>query len=277
MNRPARTTLTIATIAAAAARVHAQTSGSASAGAAAGAVVTEQKISNRAMHYFVSLPDGWSPERGWPVLVVITDAYREFQSTARAFAQARGARPFIIVVPLVLSGGAPARAHANDFDYSAGDWSMAAREGNCRFDERGITAMLADVRARYHAEPRMFIAGWEAGGHVVPSQLFNHPERLRGVVAVTPNFQSRCVDRHATAAGAAAPIPIRGFHGSDDTAWGSADRPWLVDQWQRADSLARARGFANVKDTVIQGEGHGAMPSAIVEFFGQLVGRSPRR
>lgn len=241
--------------------------------AGARATVTEQKVSGSPMHYFVSPPDGWTRDREWPVVVVVTDAYREFQAAAQAFADARGSRPFIIVVPLVLSGGASAQAHMTEFDYTAADWAAAAREGNCKFDEDGMTAVLADVRERYHGAPRVFMTGWEAGGHVVLSQLFNHPERVSGIVAATPNYQARCVAGGASASGESVTIPIRGFHGSNDSAWGSADRPYLVDQWQRADSMARAHGFTNVKDTVIQGEGHGPMPAAVLDFFSRFIKR----
>src|SRR6185437_2719238 len=152
-------------------------------------------------------------------------------------------------------------------DYSASDWAIAARDGNCKFDEDGLTAVLADVREQYHGAPRVFITGWEAGGHVVLSQLFNHPDRVRGIAAVTPNYQARCVTGNPKAPSGSIAIPIRGFHGSNDTAWGSADRPYVVDQWQRTDSTAHARGFTDVKDTVIQGEGHGAIPAAVLDFF----------
>jgi poly(3-hydroxybutyrate) depolymerase len=238
---------------------------------AGNASLTEQKLAGNPMHYLVSLPSAWTPDREWPVVVVITDAYREFETTAKAFADARGPRPFIIVVPLVLSGGASAQAHMTDFDYSAADWATAARDGNCKFDEDGMSAVLADVRTRYRGASRVFMTGWEAGGHVVLSQLFNHPERVAGIVAVTPNYQARCVVGAARATGESVMIPIRGFHGSNDRAWGSTDRPWLVDQWQRADSVARVRGFTNVKDTLIQGEGHGAMPAAVLEFFSRFI------
>lgn len=234
--------------------------------------ITERRAPGHPMRYFVARPGGWTNDRTWPVLVVITDAYREFESTAQAFAAARGAGRFIIVVPEVLSGGAPAKAHATDFDYSAADWAFAERVGNCKFDDDGLAAVLRDVTDQDHGEQRVFITGWEAGGHVVFAQLFNHPERVRAAVAVTPNFQKRCVTEGRRVTGSVAATPIRVFHGADDTAWGSADRPWLVDQWHRADSLAKARGFTSVPDSLIPGEGHGAMPNAIIAYFTRLLG-----
>jgi hypothetical protein len=46
-----------------------------------------------------------------------------------------------------------------------------------------------------------------------------------------------------------------------------------VQQWRIADSTARARGFTNVKDTLIQGEGHGAMAAASLDFFSRFLPR----
>lgn len=120
-------------------------------------------------------------------------------------------------VPPVLSGGAPAKSHVTGFDCTAADWALADRIGNRKFDDDGATAVLADVRARFHGSARVFLAGWEAGGHVVLSQRFNHPERVQGVVAATPNYLARCVEGSPRASGAAVAIPIRGFHGGDDT------------------------------------------------------------
>jgi dienelactone hydrolase len=234
-------------------------------------VVEERTPATHPIHYFISLPQGWTRDRAWPVAVVIPDAYREFENTARLFGAARGSLPFIVVVPLVLSGGGTARQHMGDFDYTAAVWTFADSVGNCRFDDDGMTAVLRDVREKYGASENVFIAGWEAGGHVVLAQLFDHPERFRAVVAVTPNFQARCVTAARGASQAAATIPVRGFHGANDAGW-AAGQP-LYSQWPRVDSVARARGFTNVADTLIPGQGHGPMPADVFRFFASLLGK----
>ena len=81
------------------------------------------------MRYVASPPDDWKPDREWPVLVVITDAYRAFEETTRVFAKARGAAPFVIVTPLVLSGGGTAQQHMTDFDY---DRAASLAPASCR-------------------------------------------------------------------------------------------------------------------------------------------------
>lgn len=232
--------------------------------------IIERTATTHPIHYFVSLPSGWNPQRTWPVLVVIPDAEREFRNTASAFAAARGSTPFVIVVPMILGGGGTAQQHKASFDYSDSVWSTADRVGYCDFDEAGLTAVLDDVRRLYHTDSKIFLTGWEAGGHVVIPQLLRHPERIRAVAVVTPNFQARCVTpatRSLTAAESA--IPVRVFGGGNDPGW-TTKSPLFV-QSARFDSLARTRGFRNVSDSLIRNRGHGALAADVVGYFATLL------
>lgn len=222
------------------------------------------------MRYLVSLPSGWSATRTWPALVVITDADREFAKATQTFAAARGRLPVVIVTPLVLSGGGSAQQHTGDFDYGADAWARAAADGNCKFDDDGLTAVIADVRQRYHTEDKVFIAGWEAGGHVVLAQVLDHSDRLRGAAVATPNFIGRCLDTGASSHTAAAALPVRILHGSVDTLAWSPGRP-LYSQWLRFDSLARQRGFTNVKDLTAPGRGHGPLAAETFAWLATLI------
>jgi uncharacterized membrane protein len=255
-------------------------SAAAFAGAAAALVAaqagTPPRIEKRAaarhpMRYFVSPPEGWTPNRDWPALVVITDAYRKFEETTGAFADARGARPFVIVTPLVLSGGGTAQQHMSDFDYDRAAWDLAEKDGTCAFDAQGLSAVLADVRQQFHTEAKVFITGWEAGGHVVLSEVLNHPERLRAAVVVTPNYQGRCVDnppaRHDSDALA---LPIRELAGSLDA---MAARGPIAGQWTTFENLARSRGFTDLEAISVTGRGHGALASDVFEAIAPMVGR----
>ncbi len=232
--------------------------------------VIERTATAHPIHYFVSLPTGWNANRAWPLLVVIPDADREFRKTADAFAAARGATPFVIVVPMILGGGGTAQQHKAEFDYPESTWSVADRVGYCQFDEDGLTAVLDDVRRLYHTDSKIFLTGWEAGGHVIVPQLLGHPERLRAVVIVTPNFLGRCVTpatRPVTATESR--IPVRVFGGDKDPAWASSSP--LVTQSARFDSLARARGFKSVSDSLIRNRGHGSLAADVVGYFTTLM------
>src|SRR5947207_14506998 len=222
------------------------------------------------MHYVISLPPGWNAQRTWPVLVVIPDAEREFRKTAETFAAPRGSTPFVIVVPMVLGGGGTAHQHKSNFDYPDSVWHVADRVGYCDFDEDGMTAVLDDVRRVYHTDSKIFLTGCEAGGDVVIPQLLRHPERIRAVAVVTPNFLGRCVTpatRKLT--DAESQIPVRIFGGDKDPAWASTSP--LFTQSARFDSLARTRGFRNVGDSLIKNRSHGALAGDVVEYFATLL------
>ena len=256
--------LLLLTICATAARLNAQASPS--------PAVVGRTASSYPIHYFVSVPQGWNTQRTWPVIVVIPDAEREFRKTAAAFATARGSTPFVIVVPMVLGGGGTAQQHKTDFEYPDSTWSIADRVGFCDFDENGLTAVLDDVRRQYHTDSKIFLTGWEAGGHVVVPQLLRHPERMRAVAVVTPNFQGRCVvplTRSLT--DAESRIPVRVFGGDKDPAWTNSSP--LVTQSARFDSLARTRGFRNVSDSLIRNGGHGALAANVLGYFASVLGQ----
>lgn len=222
------------------------------------------------MHYLVSLPSGWDARRQWPVVVVIPDADRHFAEATRAFSAARGDRPFVIVTPLVLGGGGTAQQHMGDFDYSQDVWARIAKDGNCKFDEDGLTAVLSDVRQRFHTDDKVFMTGWEAGGHVVLAQLLNHPERLRAVAVSTPNFLGRCLNDPVPAReGVNLGMPVRMFHGSLDTA-AAQDTP-LNSQWKRFDALARSRGYTDLREVEAPNRGHGSLSAEVMAWFATLI------
>ncbi len=232
--------------------------------------ILERSATSHPIHYFVSLPPGWNSQRTWPLLVVIPDADREFRATAGTFAAARRSAPFVIVVPMILGGGGTAQQHKRDFDYPDSAWSIADRVGSCSFDEDGMTAVLVDVHRLYNTDSKIFLTGWEAGGHVVIPQLLAHPERMRAVVVVTPNFAGRCVTPATRSlTGAEARIPVRVFYGDKDPAWKSTS-PLFV-QSARFDSLARTRGFMSVSDSLIRNRGHGSLAADVIDYFATLL------
>ena len=223
------------------------------------------------MHYLVSLPIGWNSQRQWPAVVVIPDAYRHFEEATRDFSAARGDRPFVIVTPLVLGGGGTAQQHMDDFDYSQAVWARIATEGNCKFDEDGLSSVLSDVHQRFHTDDKVFMTGWEAGGHVVLAQLLNHPERIRAVAVSTPNFAGRCVNDLVPARDPVnLGIPVRMFHGSLDSA-GTAQGTPLNSQWRRFDALARSRGYTDLRDVEAPNRGHGSLSEEVMAWFATLT------
>ena len=226
--------------------------------------------STHPIQYYLSLPDGWTASRKWPVVVVIESADREFLQAATAFARARATRPFIIVTPLVVTNGGAGFRSVPTYHYSEAVWDRIQSSGQFTFDSDGIAAIMQDVVKQYGGEDKYFITGFEAGGHTVWGMLFNHPETLRAAALVCPNYLGRWVDesRISTAAERAR-LPVRNFVGTNDTLC-SAGNP-IYMQMQNAVSIAEAHGYKNVTLVRVEGKGHERLADEVLAYFASLL------
>ena len=103
------------------------------------------------------------------------------------------------------------------------------------------------------------------------AQALDHPERWAAAAAATPNYIGRCVsDPPSAHAASALRLPLRIFHGSEDSSW-SMGNP-LYRQWAVLDGEARARGFVDVTDVAVPGP-HGPLAAPIVAYFRSLVAK----
>ena len=101
--------------------------------------------STHPIQYYLSLPEGWTTGRKWPVVVVIESADREFLDAAAAFAKARQHQPFIVVTPLVVTNGGAGYRNVPTYHYSDAVWGQIQKSGDFRFDMEGITAIMRSV------------------------------------------------------------------------------------------------------------------------------------
>jgi dienelactone hydrolase len=228
------------------------------------------------MKYTVSLPAGWTRDQEWPVVIVIRDASRDFGGNLAAFATQGAGTPFIFVAPhVVTSGGASGYREAPGFRYSDAEWREVDRLGEFRFDEEGVAAVVADVHTRFRGDERVYLTGWEAGGHTVWALVLRHPERYRAVAPVTTNYLGRWLD----AATPAAPIPaakppVRVFLCGSGCVEPSV-REHLLTQVRAAISAARARGFDDIPIDVRDGTPHGPLAADVIAWF-QSQSQRPR-
>ena len=226
--------------------------------------------SSHPIQYYLSLPQGWTAAKKWPVVVVIESADREFQQADTAFEHARASLPFILVTPLVVTNGGAGYRKVPTYRYSDSVWEMIDNSGQFKFDMDGITAIMKDVVKEYNGEDKYFVTGLEAGGHTVWGILFNHPEVVRGAVLVCPNYLGRWVDeQHISSSAERTNLPIRNFVGTKDDLC-AAGHPIYV-QMQRAISLAEAHGYRNVKLTAVEGKGHERLAEEVLSYFSSLL------
>ena len=222
------------------------------------------------IQYYLSLPQGWTAGRKWPVVVVIDSAERDFQQAARAFAQARQQRPFIIVTPLVVTNGGAGFRNVPSYHYTDEVWERIQNTGQFKFDSEGINAIMQDVVKQFGGDDKYFITGLEAAGHTVWAVLFNHPETVRGAALVCPNYLGRWIDEaHISAAPERATLPIRNFVGTNDTLC-AAGQP-IYTQMQKAITVAQAHGYGNVSLTHAEGKGHERLADEVLAYFASLL------
>ena len=234
-------------------------------------VISLQKAEHHPMHYYLSLPTGWRTGKVWPVVVAIEDADRDFKRNANRFAEARGNRPFILVVPEVVTNGGPHYREAPGYTYRAGDWDQIAKEGDWRFDDEGLAAVVTDVHRRFGGDVRYFLTGWEAGTHTVFALAFNHPERLAAVAPVCPNYAGRNVVFSSSPARLT--LPFRVFAGSRDPMWAKG-KP-LYEQTKGAEAEASTHGF-KFSYKVVAGKGHEPLAGNVLDWFASLETLHPQ-
>ena len=226
--------------------------------------------SSHPIQYYLSLPEGWTTAKQWPVVVVIESAERDFLQAATVYAQARGARPFILVTPLVVTNGGAGYRNVPSYHYSEAVWANIQNSGPFNFDLSGLTAIMHDLSKQYGGEDKCFVAGLEAAGHTVWGVLFNHPELVRGAALVCPNYLGRWVDEERISpAGADRALPIRILVGSKDDLCATGGP--IYAQMQKAMSVAEAHGFKNVALTRVEGKGHERLAGEVLDYFSTLL------
>lgn len=222
------------------------------------------------MKYAVSLPARWTRDRAWPVVVVIPDATRDFAGNLAEFTTKGASTPFIFVAPhVVTSGGARGYRSAPGYRYTEAEWSEVDRLGEFRFDEDGLAAVVADVHTRFNGDERVYLTGWEAGGHTVWALVLRHPERYHAVAPVSTNYQGRWLDPTDLAPSEAVKPQIKVFFcgigcGEQDA------RQALLTQTRAAISAARARGFDDIPIDVREGSPHGPLAADVLAWFMSL-------
>ncbi len=223
------------------------------------------------MQYYVSLPEGWSAGKKWPVVVIAEEAEKAFKENTLRFIKARAQMPFIIVSPVIVTNGNYGRRDPAVYPYTAKTWDAIDAMSDCKFDVDGVIQIVNDVKKNYNADDKFYITGFEAGAHLVWSMVFEHPELLKAAAPVAGNYIGRCVN---TISGDAskADLPIMGFVGDQDKDWGASSK--LYGQWQNARKLALDNGYKNVNETIVRGKGHVTMPGETLAYFYSLYSKS---
>ena len=238
-------------------------------------LVEIKTVSGHPMQYYVARPDGWTPDRKWPIVVAVEAAEKEFKLNAERFARAGHGLPFIIVTPISVSNGNAGHRDPAIYPYSEAVWDRIDKEGVCAFDEQGLARVVQEVREALSGEERVYLTGFEAGAHLVWATVFHHPETLAAAVPVAGNYRGRCVDGSAfSQSPTRATLPIRGLSADGDKAFGPAGQ--VFGQWREARAIALSKGFLNMTEGVVAGKGHVPLPDEVLAYFVSLRKASSR-
>lgn len=194
-----------------------------------------------AVKYYLSLPQGWTATKTWPILVTIDGSGHGFLGNCQNFVKARGGLPFIIVTPCVTSNG------------------------NDPGELRAVLAIVKEVQEDKQGQSKFFVTGFSAGGHMTWQIILMHPELLAGAAPAAGNFRSRGI-ADVSNAKERVQLPIHGFQGDKD----GFIVP-LNQQWNDAEALARQHGYKDISRTMVPGAGHQTFAPQVVNFFSTLL------
>ena len=233
--------------------------------------------SSHPMKYYLSLPRGFKRRKGrkWPVLVVVEGAGSGFKGRAFGYRRARDGLRFIIVCPCTFSNtnAVEGRMLERYREFYTDEVIKKAEAGRLDWDEKGILAMIEDLKADYDAEAAVYITGFSGGGNATYMMIFKHPDLLAGAAPACANFFGEHLYRPLKGRFSKEDLtfPIHLINGADDPhrRWtkGNRNAPGIEPQADRAERLLKEFGYPNVKRTTVPGMGHDPAYKHVIETF----------
>ena len=224
------------------------------------------------MQYYISLPNDWSKEKSWPVVMVIEASEKEYRENALRFVRERRDMPFIIVAPYNVNNSRSGRRDPAVFPYTPETWDYIERVGDCQFNLDGLAAIMKDVQAKFNGEEKYYLTGFEAGAHTVWQMTFQHPERLKAAAIVAGNYnRNSCMQDPASFSQdlSRVMLPVMEFSPELDSFFGPHSAN--ANQWKAAEKDALMHGYKKVSETIVKGKGHVPLPAEVMQWFYDLL------
>lgn len=184
--------------------------------------------------YMVYEPEGYSPDRKWPVLLFLhgagergTDGRKQTEvGLGPVLARHKGAFPFVVVFPQCESTQGPILSA----------WDADTPDG------KRAVAILDRVLADYSIDPdRQCLTGWSMGAFGAVSLAEASPARWRSVVILSGGGTPRNPE-------ALTNVPIWAFHGERDSIVYEIESTKLINSLSAENTKARL--------TILPGRGH---------------------
>ncbi len=145
-----------------------------------------KEIEGRSNQPVVLLPEGFDPQKKYPLLIAMHGYGGEPVNFSKAFRAAGSKKGYIVCCPY-----APEVMGKNSFNW--GEWEPA---------DKRIMESIAFLKAKYQIdEKRMIIAGFSQGGYYSYYMGLKHPDLFIGAIPIGPGYDS---DLEPMLAGAAA-------------------------------------------------------------------------
>jgi hypothetical protein len=217
------------------------------------------------MKYYLSLPQGWTATKKWPVYVAVEGAGSNFLGACNGGVGSKN-DTFIVVTPC---GFTNTNALTDDmrkkYPYTK-EIIDEADQNRMGFDEPGMLAILDDLKASYGAEDKACITGFSGGGILTWFMVFTHPDKLLAAVPACANFGG--VSSVSDDAEAKKALIIHAYQGDKD----EYKESMLDAQWTAAEKLAKDNGYVNITRDIIPG-GHIGCHSQAREVFLKALGK----
>ena len=230
--------------------------------------------------YYFSLPKNFKrkKDKKWPVLICIDGAASNFKGIGSGYLKSRDESPYMVVSPCTFSNTNTIRGKMLEKyqKYYKDDVINDANRTNMRrweWDEKGVLAIIKDLKEKFDAEKRVYVTGCSGGGNVTYMMIFKHPDLCQAAAPACANYARRGYVRlkgKFTAEDINFPIHI--FTGEKDQY-----KAAIEGQTDNAVITLKTIGYPNFKRTMVPGMKHSqARKQVIAAFKPYMLGKKKR-
>lgn len=225
-----------------------------------------KKARNHLMQYYLSLPNGWTAESKWPILVAVDGAGSNFAGMNGSYG-GKNNSTYIVITPCSFSNTNSLEGQEGKYPYPKEvleEWNSKRMD----FDDPGVQAAVKDAQEDWNGEEKFFVTGFSGGGNITWHFIFTHPEMLAGAAPASANFSG--LRAEASTAPEREKLPIKVFQGEDDEYRKPDSISPLDKQWEMAKAQLEANGYKNWSYELVPKTGHSACQAQVLKFFNSL-------
>ena len=224
-----------------------------------------KKARTHLMQYYLSLPNGWTAEHKWPILVAVDGAGSNFAGMNGSYG-GKNNSTYIVITPCSFSNTNSLAGQEGKYPYPKEvleEWDNKRMD----FDDPGVQAAVKDAQEDWGGEDKFYLTGFSGGGNITWHFIFTHPEMLAAAAPASANFGG--LRAEASKAEEREKLPIKVFQGEDDEYRKPDSISPLDRQWEAAKAQLEANGYKNWSYELVPKTGHSACQTQVLKFFGE--------